>query len=179
MKECNFVDVNDLNQQEKQTSLKVSSFDDLKQKIIVPINHREIVEGLVKQNVDLFAEKDTDLGKTNIIKMSIDTGNHPPIKLRPYRTPFAKHQIIDKVVDDMLAANVICPSRSPWSFPVVVIDKKDGIKIFCTDFRKLNNISKMSSWPLLIINDILAALGKAKYFTTLDLKSGCWQISLN
>ena len=101
VKECNFVNVNDLTQQEQQTSLKVSSFDDLKQKIIVPINHREIVEGLVKQNVDLFAEKDTDLGKTNIIMMSIDTGNHPPIKLRPYRTPFAKYQIVDKAVDDM------------------------------------------------------------------------------
>ena len=76
-----FVNVNDLNQWEQQTSLKASSFDGLKQKIIVPINHREIVECMVKQNVDLFAEKDTDLGKTNTIKMSIDTGNHPPSKL--------------------------------------------------------------------------------------------------
>ena len=90
MKQCNFVNVNDLNQWEQQISLKVSSLDDLKQKIIVPINHREIIEDLVKQNVDLLAGKDTDLRKTNMIKMSIDTGNHPPIKFRPYRTPFAK-----------------------------------------------------------------------------------------
>ena len=68
VKECNFVNVNDLNQREQQTSLKVSSFDDLKQKVTVPINHREIVEDLVKQN-DLFAEKNTDLGKTNMIKI--------------------------------------------------------------------------------------------------------------
>ena len=60
VKECNFLNINDLNQWEQQTSLKVSTFDDLKQKIIVPINHREIVKGLVKQNVDLFAEKDTE-----------------------------------------------------------------------------------------------------------------------
>ena len=113
VKECNFVNVNDLNQQEKQTSLKVSSLDDLKQKIIVPINHREMVEDLIKQNVDLFTEKNTDLGKTNTIMLSTDTGNHPPIKLRLYRTPFAKCPIIDKAVKDMLAANIICPSRSP------------------------------------------------------------------
>ena len=64
--------------------------------------------------------------------MSIDTGNHPPIKLWPYRTPFAKHQNADKAVNDMLAANIIHPSRSPCSFPIVVIDKKDGTKGFCT-----------------------------------------------
>ena len=57
----------------------MSSLDDLKQKIIVPINHRETPEDLIEQNVDLFAEKDTDLEKTNAFKMSIDTGNHPPI----------------------------------------------------------------------------------------------------
>ena len=178
VKECNFVNVNDLNQWEQQTSLKVSSFDDLKQKIIAPINHKRIHEGLVKQNVDLFAEKDTDLGKTNTIKISIDTGNHPPIKLKPYRTPFAKHPIVDKAVNNMLATIIIHPPRSPWTFPVVVVDKKDGTKRFCTDIRKLN-ISKKSSLPLPVIDDMLAALGKTKYFTTLYLKSGYWQIPLH
>ena len=91
--------------------------------IIVPINNRETVEDLIEQNVDLFSEKDTDLGKTNIIKMSIETGNHPPIKLGLYRTLFAKHPIVDKVVYDMLAANIRHPSRSPWSFPIMVVDK--------------------------------------------------------
>ena len=59
------------------------------------------------------------------------------IKLKPYRTPFTKRPIVDKAIDDMLAANVIQPSRSPWSFPIVIADKKDGSKGFCTDFRKL------------------------------------------
>ena len=104
--------------------------------------------------------------------MIIDTGNQPPIKFRPYRIPFAKCPIVDKAVNDMLATNIACPSRPPWSFPIVVIDKKDGTKRFCTDFRKLNNISGKSSWPLQVINSMLAALGRAKYFTTLDLKSG-------
>ena len=155
---------------------QVNSFDDLKQKIIVPINHGETVEDLIEQNKDLFAKKDTDLGKTNRIKMSIDTANHPSVKLKPYRTPFAKHPIVDKVVNDMLAANIIHPSKSPWRFPVVVVDKKDDTKRFCTDYRKLNNILKKSSWSLPVIDDMLAALGKAKYFTTLDLKSDYWQI---
>ena len=95
----------------------------MKQKICVPINHRETAESLIKQNADLFAEKDTDLGKTNTIKMSIDSGSHQAIKLRPYRTPFNKCPVVDKAVINKLAANIIYPSRSPWSFPTVVGEK--------------------------------------------------------
>ena len=59
------------------------------------------------------------------------------------------------------------------------VDKKDGSKRFCTDFRKLNLICKRSSWPLPVIDDMLAVLGKSKYLTTLDLKCGYWQIHLD
>ena len=52
----------------------LSSLDDLKKKIIVPIDHRATVENLIEQDVCLFAEKDTNLEKTNTIKMSLDTG---------------------------------------------------------------------------------------------------------
>ena len=93
VKECNFVNCNNLNQWEQQTSLKVSSLDDLKQNIILPINHRETVEDLIEEKKDLFAEKDIDVGKTNTIKMNIDTRNLLPIKLRPYRTPFNSVQL--------------------------------------------------------------------------------------
>ena len=65
---------------------------------------------------------------------------------------------------------------SPWSFPVVIVDNKDHSKQFCNDFRKLNQVTKKISYPLPVIDDILALLGKAKYFTSLDLKSGYWQV---
>ena len=79
----------------------------------------------------------------------------------------------------MLDANVIRRSRSPWSFPVVIVDKKDGSKRFCVDFRKLNQISKKNSYPLPLIDDILALLGNAKFFSSLDLKSGYWQVLMD
>ena len=77
-------------------------------------------------NLDLFTEKDTELGRTQTVKMKIDTGHHKPINLKLFRTPFTKRPIIDKAKDDMLAANVIQPSRSPWSIPIGTVDKKDG-----------------------------------------------------
>ena len=89
-----------------------------------------------------------------------------PIKLRPFQTPLNNRKIIDQTIDEMLDANVIRRSRSPLSFPVVIVDKKDGSKRFCVDFRKLNQVTKKKSYPL--IDDILALLGKAKYFTSLE-----------
>ena len=79
----------------------------------------------------------------------------------------------------MLEAGVIRRSRSPWSFPVVIVDKEDGSKRFYVDFRKLYRVTKKNSYPLALIDDILALLGKAKYFTSVDLKSGYLQIAMN
>lgn len=79
----------------------------------------------------------------------------------------------------MLEAKIIEPSASPWSFPVVIVEKKDGGHRFCVDFRKLNAITKPLAVPLPLIDDILALLGRARYFTTLDLRSGYWQVALD
>ena len=137
----------------------------LKKDIIVDDNYRQNVEKLIKDNIDLFAEKNTDLGCTDTITMSIDTGSHTPIKQKPYCTPLTKRKIVDDAIDDMLWASIIGPSNSPWASPIAVVDKKDGSKRFCVDYRELNKRTVLSSWHLPIIDDLLASLGKAKYFT--------------
>ena len=108
--------------------------------------------------------------------MEIDTGDHPPIKLKPYRTPLHKRAIVDKAIDEMLEAKVIRRSQSSWSSPIVIVKKKDNTLRFCTDFRRVNAITKPMSYPLPVIDDILALLGTAKFMTSLDLKSGFWQV---
>ena len=151
--------------------------DDLKE-IQVPLQHRRNITTLIQQNKDLFAKKDTDLGHTDTVKMRIDTGDHRPLKNRPYRTPLNKRKIIDKAIDEMLEAKVIERSQSPWSFPLVVVKKKDGSDRMCVDFRTLNKVVRPISFPLPLIDDIIASLGNANYFTALDLKSGYWQVRL-
>ena len=86
--------------------------------------------------------------------MQIDVGNNDPIKMRPYRTPMKSRVVIDLAIDEMLDANVIRLSRSPRSYPVVIVDKKDGSIRFCVDFRGLNKISKKNSYPLPLIDNI-------------------------
>ena len=135
-----------------------------------PVEHKQKIIELLKKNLDLFAQNDSDLCHTDTVKMKINTGDHPPIELRPYRTPLTICKVINNAVDEMLEAKIIERSKSPWSFPVDIVDMKDGSQRFCVDFRALNKVTKSNSYPLPFIDDILALLGQAKSFTSLDLK---------
>ena len=145
----------------------------------VPYEYRSQIINILKTNADIFAQIDSQLSHTDTVRMKIDTGDNLPIKLRPYRTPLNNRKVIDNAIDEMLSAKIIERSKSPWSFPVVILDKKDGAKRFCVDFRALNKITKTNSYPLPVIDDVLARLGHARYFTSLDLKSGYWQVLMD
>ena len=69
----------------------------------------------------------------------------------------------------MLQQGVVKPSHSPWSSPVVLVEKKDGTKRFCVDYRRLNAVTKLDVFPLPRIDGTLA---NSQFFTTLDLASG-------
>ena len=147
--------------------------------ILAPFEHMESIRQLVNKNRDLVANSDKDLGRTQTVQMKIDTGDHPPIKFKTYRTPIHKRKKEEEAVRDMLESRVIEHSRSPWSFPIVVGSKKDGGHRFCVDFRALNKITRPLAYPLPLIDDILPLLGKFTYFSTLDLRSGYWQVALD
>ena len=140
---------------------------------------KDEVMALLMKNRDVFASKDKNLGMTDTVQMKIDTGDHEPIKKQPYRTPLRQRKLVDDAIDEMLDAGIVKRSRSPWGFPIVLVEKKDGSKRFCVDYRALNKITKNNAHPLPVIDDILACLGTARYFSKLDLKSGYWQVEVH
>ncbi|GBM75930.1 Transposon Ty3-I Gag-Pol polyprotein [Araneus ventricosus] len=79
----------------------------------------------------------------------------------------------------MLKEDVIQPSDSPWSSPVVLVKKKNGEWLFCVDYRRLNKITKKEVYPLPRINDALDYLASAKIFSMMYFKSGYWQIEVD
>ena len=141
-----------------------------------PLQQQQLNE-LFKEFQDVFSQGDDDLGNTSLLEHEIET-HGPPLR-QPYRrqNPAVRREEMTQV-QQMLSSNVIQPSNSPWASPVVMVRKKDGSLRFCVDFRQLNAATVKDAHPLPRIDDLLDALHGAKWFSTLDLKSGYWQVPI-
>ena len=135
------------------------------------------LNGLFKEFSDVFSQGEDDLGCTPLLEHTIET-HGPPLR-QPYRrqNPAVQREEMAQV-QQMLASDVIRPSNSPWASPVVMVKKKDGSLRFCVDFRQLNAATIKDAHPLPRIDDPLGPLHGACWFSTLDLKSGYWQVPL-
>ena len=80
---------------------------------------------VLKNNLDAFAKNDNDLGRCSLIKHTIDTGDHKPIRQNAYRASPEQRKIINNLIAKMLQAGIIRPSRSEWTSPVFVVPKKN------------------------------------------------------
>ncbi len=101
------------------------------------------------------------------------------VRQRPYRVPEAHRWAIEEEIQQMLKLGVIKLSNSPWSSPIVMVPKPDGIPHFCNDFRRLNEVSEFDGYPMPRVDELLDRLGRTRYISTLDLTKGYWQVPLS
>ena len=125
---------------------------------------------------DVFSKGSDDLGCTNMVKHKINTTNSQPIRQPVRRQPYGKCDTETEEVNKMLDRGIIEPSNSPWSSPIVLVSKKDGSTRFCIDYRKLNEVQDAYTIPR--VDDCLDSLSGSKWFNTMDLCSGFWQIEM-
>ena len=138
----------------------------------------KLLEALLRyQNV--FARSDNDLGRTGQVKHKIETGDARPIRQKPRRIPIHMHDEVDKIMGNMIEQGIIEPSCSPWQSPVVLVRKPDNSLRFCVDYRKLNEVTTKDSYNIPNITESLDCLSGAKYYCSLDLASGYWQVEMN
>ena len=137
------------------------------------------LKDLLREFEDCFAPNPMAPGTTDKVTHSIDTGNATPIKAHPARMSPPEQEVVKKTIDGMMEAGVIRPSRSPWSSRIVLARKKDGSPRFCVDYRRLNDATVKDSYPLPYQQDLMDNLANAKYFSTIDMASGYWQIPLS
>ena len=135
------------------------------------------LKALFQEFSDIVSQGEADLGCTPLLKHTIETEGPPLRQLHRRQNPAVRLEEMAQV-QQMLSSGVIHPSNSPWASPVVMVKKKDGSLRFCVDFRKLNAATVKDAHPIPRIDDLLDALHGAHWFSTLDLKSGYWQVPI-
>ena len=154
---------------------------DLYERSSVHLNDNE-KHGLVKllyKYRNTFSKSSEDIGITSLVQHSINTKDAVPVRQPPRRLPLGKRAIEKEEINKMLTRGIIEPSNSAWASPVVLVTKKDGTPRFCIDYRKLNDLTVKDAYPLPRVDDCIDALSGARFFSSLDLNSGYWQVAMN
>lgn len=138
----------------------------------------------IQNNENVFYKKGDNLTFTNNVKHKIDTESNKIVYTKTYRYPFIHKEEVERQMDEMLEQNIIRHSDSPYNSPIWIIPKKEdkvGNKEWriVIDYRKLNEITREDKYPIPKIDEVLDSLGRANYFTTLDLTKGFYQIEVN
>ena len=104
------------------------------------------------------------------------TAGFVPRQMRPYRVPDAIKPEVDRQIHELLEMGLIQPLSSPMASPIVCVAKKDGsVRIAC-DYRYLNSYTVGDAYPMPTIDEVLRNVGKGRFISTFDAKSGYWQI---
>ncbi|XP_065917657.1 uncharacterized protein [Dysidea avara] len=134
------------------------------------------LEILIQRNLVLFPDVPS---RADVVCHDVDVGNADPIKQHPYRVNPEKRRLLRQEVEYMLKNDLIERSYSAWSSPCILVPKTDKTFRFCTDFRKVNALTKPDSYPLPRIEDCIDRIGYSKYVSKFDMLKGYWQVPLS
>ena len=171
------------NETPEQTGKLQKALGDLKLaalNIQEPIRKRLIQ--VARKNLDAYAGSPTDLGRTSVVVHTIRTGEAVPFrhKLRPI--PLARRQYLEQEVERLMSVGAVSPAdpgACPYASRTVIAPKKDGSLRMCVDYRDVNAQTIKDSFPLPRIDQVWPLICRAKYFASLDLIMGYYQVEVD
>lgn len=134
------------------------------------------VRMLLQKYSGIFSTFEGDLGCTNLISHDIPQLDDVPVRQRHRCIPPSEYEVAKAHIRQLLDAQVIRESSSPFASPIVLVKKRDGSLRLCVDYRLLNNKTRKDAFPLPCIEESLDALSGAHWFSTLDLAAGYNQV---
>ena len=136
---------------------------------------------LLYNNRDIFSLNKFDLGCTNLVQHRINLRHQDPIHSRQFRIPMDHEDEINLYCDQLLLANVIQSSRSPYNSSIFVVRKKDLSPRIVLDFRAINWATQPDKYSVKDVRDCIDTIGRngSKIFSTMDFTSSFWQIPLD
>ena len=153
-------------------------FQSLLENVSLTIDQQDILFSLLVNYADVFAVLDDQFGRTNMLQHEIHTDNVSLIRQRFRRMSPQQREEVRKLLSDILARNIISPSKSPWASPVVLVKKKNGASHFCVDYRQVIAVMRKDAFPLPRVDDTLDILAGLRLFSTLDLISRYLQVEV-
>lgn len=150
------------------------------------ISNNKNLLNLCTEYSDIFALKTDRMTTNNFYEQTLRTIDNEPVYIKNYRNPHSTRNEIQNQVNNLLANDLIEPSMASYNSPIILVPKKGYNNEnkskkwrLCIDYRRLNKKLITDKFPLPRIDEILENLGKAKYFSVLDLYSGFHQIPLS
>lgn len=132
---------------------------------------------------DIFALESDQMTQNNFYEQRLRLSDNKPVYIKNYRLPHTHREEINRQVDRLIENELIEPSQSCFNSPLILVPKKSTTTErkwrMCVDYRMLNKKLIADKFPLPRVDEILNKLGRAKYFSVLDLFSGFHQIKLN
>ena len=134
-------------------------------------SQQEELKQLIHEYEHLFPDIPT---RTDKIYHDVIVEDSKPIKQHPYRMNPLKQKHLQDEVKYLLENDFIEPSQSNYSSPCILVPKSNGTYRMCTDYRKVNSVTKTDSFPIPRIDDCIDKVGNSKYVTKFDLLKGFW-----
>ena len=135
-------------------------------------------ERMLMEHHNIFSLEQNEIGCTDMAEHVIELLDTEPFKERFQRIAPLLVEEVREHIQEMLDGGMICPSQSPWCNAVVLVWKKDGGPWFCIDFCRLNCKTKKDAYPLPWMQETMESMVGARFFSTMDLKSGFWQVKM-
>eukprot|EP00158_Paraphelidium_tribonemae_P008304 Partr_v1_DN28545_c0_g2_i1_m73301 putative Retrotransposon protein len=136
------------------------------------------VNDLLKEYADVFPDDLPGLPPHREVEHSIELCDDEPVFRQQYRLSPKERSALTAQLSDMMSKGLVQPSKSPYSAPILFVKKKDGSLRMVIDYRALNKKTVKDRFPLPRIDDLVDRLGKARYFSKMDLQQGFYQIRI-
>lgn len=150
-----------------------------------PLFAKEKLTTLCTEFIDIFSLETDKITSNNFYKQKFKLKDNSPVYIKNYRIPHVHKEIIEKEVKKLQEDGIIEPSISEYNSPVLLVPKKpipgstEKRWRLVIDYRQVNKKLIGDKYPLPRIDDILDQLGRAKFFSNLDLIQGFLQIDLD
>jgi hypothetical protein len=134
---------------------------------------------IVKEYLNVFSEELPGLPRNRDIEFVIDLAPETaPIAKRPYRMTTPELKELKRQLSELEQKGYVRPSSSTWATPALFVEKKDKSQRLFIDYRALNEVTVKNKYPLPRIDDLFDQLGRVKYFSKIDLRSGYYQLRI-